>query len=751
MPLREVTVPAVSIGRVIPVAAACLLARVRRGLAGLVAAGLAAALLLAAAPTPAGAATESSKGARPTRQQQSDTPLAVSIDTLTPATLPRRGRVTVTGEVTNRSDGPWTNINAYLFVSDTPMRSSAEVAAATDSDPAQVVGNRLAAPGEYVDVGDLQPGESTDYRISVPRRSLPRGSGVFWIGVHVLGTSEQGRLAGADGRARTFISSLPAAETSTLSMTLPFRAEVRRNTEGRVSNLRAWRRLLADEGRLTRLLRLAERASDVPLALVVDPAVLSAVRSLSRGNPEFDLSPTDTGGPSPSPSPDPELTEEPGPVQEGEEEGAPEDVTEISPLADRATEWLERFTELAHDETVLTLPFGDLDLAALLRRDHERVYERAARLSRLTMTELGIEAEPVIAPPEGLLPQVALSDLDPDATLLLSERAVDTDATTVALGGQREAVVTSDAGRQGGPGPTPRFAALAMRQRVLAEAAVHALENEQDDPLVVAMPALWDPGEDWTDANFFGGLAAPWVRTVDLSFTLAASESVDYDTRLRYPRAQRQAELPPGNTEATRRLARTGTVLAQLLTRNDTIDEQAARAATLASSIHARPHPRPLRRAAERTNDRLRGKVNSVAVESSELVTMSSQSGSFQVTVVNELEEPVTVGVETETDSDAIEVRSPDLVSIGSGQRASVRLSVTATGTGVHEVRVRPTTREGVPVGRASTVALRSSQVGFVIWVIMGVGAVVFVAAIAARVVRRVRRRRASAPGQEAG
>jgi len=65
---------------------------------------------------------------------------------------------------------------------------------------------------------------------------------------------------------------------------------------------------------------------------------------------------------------------------------------------------------------------------------------------------------------------------------------------------------------------------------------------------------------------------------------------------------------------------------------------------------------------------------------------------------------------------------------------------VTSTGTGVHSVRISPTTRDGLPLGQSTKVKVRSSQVGLVIWLIMGTGAAVFVAAIVARIMRRVRR-----------
>ena len=100
------------------------------------------------------------------------------------------------------------------------------------------------------------------------------------------------------------------------------------------------------------------------------------------------------------------------------------------------------------------------------------------------------------------------------------------------------------------------------------------------------------------------------------------------------------------------------------------------------------------------------------------------------------------MGLDVESGSDELDIRSPDLVSLGPGQRASVRLAVTATDTGVHSVSIVPTTRDGRALGGETTIRVRSSQVGLVIWFIMGTGAAVFVVAIVLRILRRVRARK---------
>jgi hypothetical protein len=727
---------------------------VSRLFAALVSAVLVAALVALPAAVPA--ANAQVQGPRTADEGSTETsPLAVSIDTLTPSTVPRRGDVTVTGEITNESDSTWTDLYVYLFASSTPMTTSDELEQANGSDESEDVGARLTQDGLYEKVDDLKPGQSTTYKLTVPRSSLPfDGPGVYWLGVHVLGTSDEGRLPGADGRARTFIASMPERRPlTTMSLVVPLRAQVRRTADGRLANLPVWTRRFAEDGRLSRLVALDSTAPDVPVSWVVDPAVLEAARSVAEGDPPFDITPTPQPGDnqeSPTPSPSGPLSESPDAGSSDDSPAPEEELSQLSPEAQDASTWLRDFKDLAAQHTVLTLPYGDVDVASLLRNGYDGTYTRANQLSELAMQELGMDGRPVVAPADGLLPDAALEKLDPATTLLLSQRAAVSDATVVRPAKGPDAVLTSDVARIGGPGPTPPFDALALRQRILAEAAVHGLTGDPDQPLVVSTPDLWDPGAEWQSASFFTGLDVPWLRTIDLPLAIALSHPEKYDHLLRYSRVARKREVPTANLRATRDLNASGTVLATLLTRNDTIDAQVGRAAMLGSSTAARKAPREALALTQRISDKVHHLLGEVSVEGSPLVTMSSEAGNFSVTVVNGLDEPVTVGIQAKTGTDELQIRSPDLVSLGAGQRASVRLAVRATGTGVHSVRIVPTTKDGHPLGQATRVKVRSSQVGFVIWLIIGTGAVVFVVAIGARILRRVRdRKRTHGPNLE--
>jgi hypothetical protein len=125
---------------------------------------------------------------------------------------------------------------------------------------------------------------------------------------------------------------------------------------------------------------------------------------------------------------------------------------------------------------------------------------------------------------------------------------------------------------------------------------------------------------------------------------------------------------------------------------------------------------------------------------------MSSEDGTFAVTIVNNLDEPVTVGIQAGSvgGSSALRIDVPDPVDIGPGQRASMRLKASTHDIGVHSVTLMPTNADGAPLGNLTQFSVRSSQVGLVIWVIMGIGAAILFVTVGIRVTRRIRERRAT-------
>lgn len=665
-------------------------------------------------------------------------PLGVSIDSISPAVIPDDGPITVSGEVVNQSDDPWTDLNVYLLTSTEPFTTGADVAEAQRTDPATEIGARLTERGLYASIGDLQPGSSVDFSMTVEREDLQvtGEEGVYWLGVHVLGATDEGRIAGADGRARTFIPLMRDEGPSTrMALTIPLKAGVRRDAQGRLQNVRTLTELLRADGRLARVLRLSGTSLDFPLTWVVDPAVVDAARWIAQGNPAWDFSPTDEDS-------------------EGSQDGGP---STLDSDGARAARWLATFRRQADQHTVLYVPYGDLDVASALRHGFDELFDQALELSEATLDGIGVAADPAIVPPTGLLPRDVLSKLGPGTPVMLSERALPSATQPVLETDRGVSVVLADSAvASGGPSPTPPFRALSLRQRILSEAAVHALSDQSDQPLVVSAPQLWNPGGDWRLADFFAGLEQPWLQPVPLPSVTSAEDpgrpAKDARGRveLRYPPSEAAAEVPVANLAASDDLDLVGEAFANLLTRNDTVDESIAKSAMLGSTYRARWQPLAALARTREATTRLRTLMNRVRIEGPSFVTMSSGEGTFAITVVNDLDEPVTVGVEVRTGSDELRITTPDPVSLGPGQRSSVRLRATSEDVGLHSVTLVPTNSDGRAVGSPATFNVRSSQVGLVIWLIMGLGATVLFAASGYRIAQRLRSRKSTAAVQPA-
>ena len=682
------------------------------------------------------------------------TPLKVSVETLAPAVVPANGRVTLTGRVTNRSSETWTDLKAYMFTSGTPITDQTGLAEADATEEAASVGSRVTQQGLYDEVGDLAPGETKSYRVSVPRSLLGIGpeSGVYWIGVHVLGASQStGRDTIADGRARTFIPQVPRSTPSTrLALVVPVKAEVRRGAAGRLLGFGAWSRALGADGRLDRLLNLSGRATS-PITWVVDPAVLDAARSVSQDNPQIAPGPDGSSeSPSGSPTPSPSSSTSPSPSDGSTDGGDVGSASEPSDQAVAARAWLEEFRRQAPTHTVTTVPYADLDVAAVLGTRLDDLYQQARKLSAETMTANGVDSTGVVGPVDGRLPAKALRAVDQDTTVLLRDDAFpDARRPVLTRNGRAPVVQTHTTAGAGGPKPNARYTAREIRPRLLAESALHALSSDSGQPLVVSTPAYWDPGSAWNDADFFSGLDQPWLRLVDLpSIVSGAGKAPGGDTSVEdtpvYTRADRKAQLPLANLLATERLGTTGRTFDRLLPDNDTVDDVLARIGMLSSSQTARQDPDRTLSLVNSTTDYVRSQMQAVRIEGPSFVMMSGEVGPIQVTLVNDLDQTVRVGIAAQTRSSGLKIKQHDDVTLGPGRRTAIRLEATSQDIGVHAVTLVATDSEGTPLGSLTQVSVRTSRVSTVIWVIMAAGGVLLFLAIGVRLFRRVRRRKST-------
>lgn len=710
--------------------------------------------LMVAAVTALTGATVTPATAATTAVDPNVTPLSIHIDSLSRATLPRRGRLVVTGTVSNDSNEVWRDINVHPLTSYDPITTRAGLADAAATPADTYVGARLTAPHTFDPIGDLAPGDSAHFRISLPARALDISGapGVYWFGIHALGANSQGSDDYADGRARTFIPLLPRhTAPRQAAIVMPLRAQVRRDPTGALLDLSTWTTQLGSGGLLARQLSFVDTAQQAPLTWLVDPAVLQAVDDVAHGNPPLSygeptpgqtIPPTAgaTGSPTPSPSGSPTASPTGGGSSPASPGTAPVDPDAGLPVTDRAAQtWLTRMLAAMSGQSVLGLPYADPDVVTLAHQGPDLLHQ-ARDLGEKTFAGFGVPDTPAVAPADGVLDQKSLQQVRRNAMVLLSDQGQDFKRTQWRTTSGQDLVFTDARAASGGPGPTPPLDALALRQRIVAEAALRALHHV-DSPMVVVLPTGWDPGTAWRQAGFFSGLEGlPWLQLTPLTPDPLAPVR---HQQLDYPRAAARQRLHRRNVAAARRLVNAGETLASVLASGSRVADQVSGAALAAVSYHAREAPRVARQQVNAFDQTIHHTLAGISISGTDFVTLSGRSGSLTVSLVNDLQVPVTVGLRARSDSSQVRVDTPEPETIAAGQRTTVRLSATSRAVGVHQITLTPVSESGQPVGTPLVFSLRTSDVGRWIWLVLGAGGALLAFAVVRRLVRRVAAERA--------
>ncbi len=661
-------------------------------------------------------------------------PLRVVIDALTPSYLPRRGDLTVRGTVTNRSDETWTTVNLYAFLGDDlePLRNPGQLAAAMSTPYDTYVGSRVTTQGRPGKVETLTPGQSAPFEITVPVDAFEvTGGGVYWFGVHAIGQSASSpRDQMADGRARTFLPYVPArvGTPERVALVLPLLRSVPRRADGSVDQEARWTRALSPGGRLRDLLGfVAGSGPDAPISWLVDPALIDAVGTLADGNlprtlatasgSESEASAAPTGAPtSPESSPTP----------------APSAATRAASRA--AAAWIDALPAAFSGNEVLSVPYGNVDVPAAQRSAPELLALALAQRSTV-LEELEISTPPVLTAPGGYLDAESIAAAGRGSRVLVSDDLL-TGATPGVgeLGGQR-LVVSSTGAAEGSPGPGPALSAVGLRQRILAEAAVRAIKADQE-PLTVVLPTEWALD---SAAEFFGGLDVDWLRLQTLSNLQAQTQPETISTdQVDYPELEERRELAPATFEAAKSLISAGDTLQRVLVGNNTVAGALTEEALTRLSYAARKNQVAARESLAQSQAWVDEQLQQVRITASSGVTLSSDSGSFLVSLSNDLDHTVAVRVDSVTDAD-ITITPSQVVELAPGARTNVLLETRAVGNRVHNVTLLVTDADLVPLGASDQLPIRSAQVSAVIWLIMGIGVGLLFLAIIVRLVRRIR------------
>lgn len=701
-------------------------------------------------------------------------PLRVRIASMSKASLPRRGSITVRGTVTNRSEETWTTINLYTFVDSRlpPMTTPSALDAAMDVPYDAAVGERVVA-GDKGLVDTLEPGETAPYVVKVPVSEFEYppsqdgpADGVYWFGVHALGQSASSpRDLVADGRARTLLPSVPGrTEPIPATLLVPVTHPIVSADDGSLADEDRWERVLSPGGKLRELLALgaAGVSAGVPLTWLVDPALLDAIGRLAAGNAARSLAPTSgraTDEPAGTPSPDAEPTAPettsgtPGADPDPEAEAVPD-----TPVALAARDWLAQAADVFGAGEVLTLPYGDVDAGAT-QRFAPALLDLALAQESQVAASLGIESRRVLAAPGGYVDADTVAATPDDTPLIVSDRFLEAPAPGVALLDGHTLIVTSAAAAQGSPGPGRSVTAVGLRQRLVAEAAVRALPDQadaddQDDadapvsasgqPLVVVLPTDWNLD---SAPEFFDGLQPDWVTFGPLAAATrtAPTQAITLDDFADVAQDRRQLELE--TVEVARELIAAGDTLQRVLVGNNSLGARVTEQALSTLSYSLRRQQRTARSSLALSLSWLDTRLGSVEVAASSGVTLSGDSGTFVVTLSNDLEESVRVSIAAMADP-GLTIEPIEPIELAAESRTTVLLSVTTTTSRVHNVTLMVTDANGIPLGATDELPIRSVLVSDVIWVIIGVGVGTLFLAIGLRLRRRIlaSRRAATSP-----
>ncbi|MCW2842628.1 MAG: hypothetical protein JWN22_544 [Nocardioides sp.] len=664
------------------------------------------------------------------RRAADQTPLTVEIESLSPSYVPRTGPVRVSGSVTNNDTETWTDIRTYAFMSAAPITSAGELAGDTALPENAYVGDRITVPGTYDTIKELAPGEKHQFSIKVPRSLLPAQlPGVYWFGIHALGAGPDGRVDGADGRARTLIPLVGGTQRSIdTALVVPLRREISHAPDGSLEDVEDWTRTLSTGGRLRSLVDFGASAGSRPLTWLLDPALPDAARSLVLGNPPRSLAPTVAVGTT-DPSVSPDVTAVPG---ESSGDGASDADPAETEAGDAATAWLDRLHEGLDASQILALPYGDLDVAAAAERS-PGLYAQARKRSGTTLDPWGLRMSPAVSAPTGYLDARGIDEAG-DATILVTDRMFRGQPPPVARTHGARLVPTSSGAAAGGPGPGPRLTAVALRQRILSEAALRVLHPGRR-PLVVMLPQHWSPE---ATTGFFEGLDVDWVHLTTVQDASDRRGRAVPAGDLDYPATQSRRELDAANFTSARALIEVGQTLQRVLTTNTSVGSTITDEALTDASYANRSHPDAARAAADRSRAWVDEQLGSIDVNAPPSVTLSSASGRFAATLTNGLDQPVSVSLRVQADR-PLDIAVPTTIDIPAGGRATVLLNASTSTPGIHNVRLVVTDTDGTPLGGSDDLPIKSAQVSGVIWLILGAGVALLFGAIAVRLFRRVR------------
>ena len=640
-------------------------------------------------------------GVTPVAADPTGSVIAVVLDRMTPL-APRPGdTLRISGKLLNSSSSAVDNVSARLGISASPLDERAQVAKASDLelnpeiDPIDYFLNRTK-----VDVSDsLKPGDQATFEIAIPIDDLPLGrDGVYTVMVEILGATG-GENVSRQGGVRTFLPWMgPESNPIDLVWLWPLADYPAQQANGVLLN-EGIPRSLAPGGRLDSLLNIgAGHTSKV--SLIADPQLLQAAQDLSGGYQ----------------------------VRNG-------DGTSVGDLSQEAGQWLARLgqtLDTRNDRLPLrVMPYADIDASAVTRSGLDTDVVRSTTMAASVASNvLGKSVEGTLYwAPSGRLNKKTgdlLASSGVRTVILRGTALPPSNPETVSTGfgvlgttyGGMNAVLID-------PGLSTTLALpqtstsneILMRQRFLAETVllsqlIPVNPAVSASRMIIAGPEdiRWSPATGALNALLDATGSVPWLNSASLSDLLSENSTEIPRKRVKYgPKAQ-GAELPASYIQSVQQASEELASLTAVLDNPSGVTDSYADALLRAQSSAWRLEPATGVELVSSISFGLQEQINKVYALSEGTITLSGESGLVPVTIANDLDRSVTIGVQlrgiptARLESDALYE-----ITIEPGKKVSVELEATVVGGRTLSAGVQLLTPEGQDFGQPARIELVST------------------------------------------
>ena len=730
----------------------------------------------------------------PAEKDKTTNQVTVSIDAMAPEVLHSDQDLNLTGTITNGTTQTITGADLVTRVQRSTEATSRGLSKWLTGTDESGLSDPFTVPLGH----DLQPGGASQFSITIPADELPLDSTDQWgpRGVSVALATQDVSLA--QDRSILVWDSGTSVAPVRMTVFLPVTASAQEMAV--LSAPHTQERTEALSRIHNRVLGLVSMAGD-GVVVAVDPALIEALgvttasleqaaRNSSSQPSTPDASPQAPQSADSSASSAPTTPSTPAPSastatspQTGGTATSPSD-KKTSQVSNEVIQLSAALARAIHTDSLVALPWGDSDTAALAHLQQTSLIETAARRTQesaivkvgaptsvswlassvtdaTTVNALTQPDSTIIASPESLPPPDDLTytpsglGASGDHAVLIPEQSL-----SGALTGEDAKPTASDQGT-----PTTQSAqatALDTRQLLRSDSAILARQApalERD--IVVAMPrqAASAVQSSVVRERVAALRSVPWTQSQSLSALQERAQqevSAVAEGTSRIDRSETPETVIDTNELSADTLAAAGRTSATLQSISSVLSEPAALLGdytsleTVVSSASWRSDPKTRSAQIPYAEAAGAGVTSSLAAVPSSTINVISSEAQLPVRITSSLNQDVTVQVYLVSNNKRLQVPRTTTVRVPAHQQAKVTVPIQAVGSGDVALTVQVLAADGTTVGTPTTVNMRvrADWEGRGTGVIVGV-LVAIVVTGTVRTVRRGRRTSVAAAAQE--